>query len=419
MPPPRCGMCAEDAVVAPDRDRGAPSGGAPGTGGSSPPRGGRAAPPGRRAHGSTRRSARRTGRVAEGLLRRREAAQRNEGREPVRFPFRGRHRHGCEAGSPRQRLLPWSCVPFRGSLGCPARPHGFCASPGPGPLSRTRPRPSGTRRRGREVNQRREPLVSFRSPSEYDRPELRSALQRRAPLQGPFPYSACGGGKRLPRVCLARVRCVFGVSHPLDALFLPRPFGRLSGRCAHGILPFEGFPFRGMVRASRPVLPAWCRLRRIRRACAGGASLTSRAFVSAEVRCRSVAEAAGTARASLGLLPLQGWISLHDGPARHGASSPGLERGRRRTACLARPFGVSIAEGLGALRRERRPSWGLAPHLGKPSVGAGQVDHDPRLQLSPLAQSRQRNSTGLRQLALRTGQPSRFRGGKRDGCRVA
>jgi hypothetical protein len=83
------------------------------------------------------------------------------------------------------------------------------------PLSRARPRPSGIRRRGIEVNQRREPLMSFRSPSEYDRPEPRAASRRRAPLQGPAPFSACGSGKRLSRVCLARVRCAFGVSPPL------------------------------------------------------------------------------------------------------------------------------------------------------------------------------------------------------------
>jgi hypothetical protein len=88
----------------------------------------------------------------------------------------------------------------------------------------------------------------------------------------------------------------------------------------------------------------------------GRASPTSRALVSAEVRCRSAAEAAGPARASLGLSPLQGCISLRDSPARHGASSPGLERGRRRTACVAPPFGVSIAVGLDVLLGDRRPS---------------------------------------------------------------
>jgi hypothetical protein len=118
------------------------------------------------------------------------------------------------------------------------------------------------------MNQCRRPLVSFRSPSEYDRPERRTASRQRAPPQGPAPFSVCRSGKRLPRVCLARVRCVSKVSNPLDALFLPRPLDRISDRSALGIAPFEGFPFRGMVHAFRPVLPAWCWLRRFRRALA-------------------------------------------------------------------------------------------------------------------------------------------------------
>jgi hypothetical protein len=103
----------------------------------------------------------------------------------------------------------------------------------------------------------RRPLVSFRSPSEYDRIGLCEASRCRTPLQGFSPYSACRIGKRhYPGFTGPGYAAPSGFPALLtlpSSRDLPAVFQ--TGN-APGIVPFEGFPSRGMARPlGRPCPP--------------------------------------------------------------------------------------------------------------------------------------------------------------------
>ncbi len=128
---------------------------------------------------------------------------------------------------------------------------------------------------------------------------------------------------------------------------------------APGIPPFEGFPFRGMVPASR-----WGPAR-LASADNGPAALDSavsspafRAFVSAEVRCRVGAEAPGRPVPPLGFLPSRGSSPSATTPFLTASPLMGFVPSGGQAACRFAPFRVSIAGGLGGLLGDRRPSWG-------------------------------------------------------------
>lgn len=150
-------------------------------------------------------------------------------------------------------------------------------------------------------------------------------------------------GSYIPRVCRARLRYVFRVSHPLDVFFLPKPIHHISGGGAPGILPYEVFPFHGMDCASRPSFPPGVGSNEPGDQSRPGFSPASRALLSAEVRCLLAAEATGLARSSLGVRrPSRGLSPFATGPLGADAFSHGLGSGRRRTVCLSpalRSFG--------------------------------------------------------------------------------
>ena len=99
----------------------------------------------------------------------------------------------------------------------------------------------------------RGPLVNFRSPSEYVPDGAVAALGAAPPLQGFRPFSASRtSGSDSSRGYQTRVRCVFRVSHPLDAFFLPKPPSRISDRNAHGVPALRRFPLPRL----GPCLPA-------------------------------------------------------------------------------------------------------------------------------------------------------------------
>jgi hypothetical protein len=168
-------------------------------------------------------------------------------------------------------------------------------------------------------------------------------------------------GATYPGLTLTRLRCAFRVSHPPDASFPPKPFRPISDGNAPGILPFEGFPFRGMDRSlDQPYPPG-----------VGSNGPVAHAADSVLARLPGVSlrgsplppslQAAGVARSSLGFPSPPGVIlSLRRLPLVTGASSHGLRSGRRRTAHRLRSSGVSVEESLEVLRRELRPSWGLS-----------------------------------------------------------
>jgi hypothetical protein len=190
-------------------------------------------------------------------------------------------------------------------------------------------------------------------------PSLRCASRRVAPLQGSVPYSACGIGKRLSRAYLPRVRCAFGVSRPLDALFLPKPF-RTCFRPVTllGFRPSKVSPSAARSapsgRTSPPGVGSNGSVARCRRNLARLPGFALRGSPLPSRRKRR-----GAARSSLGLSPPPGVFLPPRQPRLVGrASSLRLGAGRRQAACHSLPFGVSIAEGLGDLRRVRRPSWG-------------------------------------------------------------
>ncbi len=175
------------------------------------------------------------------------------------------------------------------------------------------------------------------------------------------PSALAESGSDIARAYLTRLRCVFRVSHPPDALLPPKPFRPISDSNAPGILPFEGFPFRGMDSASRPTLPAWRWLKRTHRAhgrrcpCSPPGPYTPR---------KSVASFAASSGCGSSLpwvsVPSRGVSLASTAPLVTGASSHGLRSGRRRTAHRLRSSGVLVEESLEVLRRELRPSWGLS-----------------------------------------------------------
>jgi len=59
----------------------------------------------------------------------------------------------------------------------------------------------------------------------------------------------------LPGVTKSRLRCVFNVSHVLDALFLSQPVRLVSAGNTLEIEPSEGFPFRDVKAGFRPLSP--------------------------------------------------------------------------------------------------------------------------------------------------------------------
>ena len=78
------------------------------------------------------------------------------------------------------------------------------------------------------------------------------------PLLGfPAPSAFLGIGKRLRRVCLARLCSAFRLLRPLDALLLPNRSGFVSRRIRSWGSPFRGFPSGLAGCASRRPCPSW------------------------------------------------------------------------------------------------------------------------------------------------------------------
>jgi hypothetical protein len=106
---------------------------------------------------------------------------------------------------------------------------------------KTRSGLSVTRRRSSAIKRCREPLLGFRSSSEYDR-IVGVSLSTDTLSRVSLPSALTESGSDLYRRYHPRLCCVFRVSHPLDALLLPKPLDRLSGRNAPGIRPPEVSP---------------------------------------------------------------------------------------------------------------------------------------------------------------------------------
>jgi hypothetical protein len=191
-----------------------------------------------------------------------------------------------------------------------------------------------------------------------------------------FPTALEVTGSDIPRVCRARLRCVSRVSHPPDALFLPKPSHPISGGGAPGILPYEGFPFHGMDYASRPPFPPGVGSNEPGDPSRPGFSPAFRALLSAEVRCPLTAEAVGWARASLGVpFPSRGLSPPATAPL--GAVSPplGLDQvGGEPPASLSCPSESRSRRAVKRSAESFTPPGVLAPRPGKPGVGAEQVE---------------------------------------------
>jgi hypothetical protein len=186
-----------------------------------------------------------------------------------------------------------------------------------------------------------------------------------------FPTALEVTGSDIPRVCRARLRCAFRVSHPRDAFFLPKPSHPISGGGAPGIPPYEGFPFHGMDCASRPSFPPGVGSNEPGDPSRPGFSPASRAFLSAEVRCPLTAEAVGWARASLGVLfPSRGLSPSATAPL--GAVPPplGLDQvGGEPPAAFSCPSESRSRRAAKLSSENSTPPGVFAPRPGKPGVG--------------------------------------------------
>jgi hypothetical protein len=142
-----------------------------------------------------------------------------------------------------------------------------------------------------------------------------SCLAADALSRVPIPSALAEPGSDWRRVYQTRLCCVFRVSHPLDALLLPIPPDRLSGRNAPGIHPSKVSPSTAGACLSAGLA---C-LTSARAAPAAPPPATSpvfQALLSVEVRCLLAADAAGVARSSLGLPPPPGVFTFRDGAFR-------------------------------------------------------------------------------------------------------
>lgn len=114
-----------------------------------------------------------------------------------------------------------------------------------------------------------------------------AALGAAPPLQGFGPFSASrSSGSDSSRDNQIPSTLRLQGSSPLDAFFLPKPPSHVSDRNAHGILLFEGFPFRSMVQPfGFPCPPGVSSIGRASSSCRARSSPAFRALISAEVRC--------------------------------------------------------------------------------------------------------------------------------------
>lgn len=103
---------------------------------------------------------------------------------------------------------------------------------------------------------------------------------------------------------------------------------------APGIELYEGFPFHGIAIDLSVRLARLAFTRSVPSAIPrGGPSLASRAFISAEVRCRPGTEAPVPPVPPLSLVPLQGPNASATDPVVPAPPPLGLASSRRRTAC--------------------------------------------------------------------------------------
>jgi len=132
----------------------------------------------------------------------------------------------------------------------------------------------------------RGPLLNFSSSSEYDRNLVVQDLSALHASPGFLSLQRLPvTGSDIPRGYQTRLRCVFRVSHPLDAFFLPKPIRRISDGNAPGIQLFEGFPFHGHVRPSGRHCPHDVDSNGPPPRGGRRSSLVFRALTSVEVRC--------------------------------------------------------------------------------------------------------------------------------------
>lgn len=92
----------------------------------------------------------------------------------------------------------------------------------------------------------RAPLLGLASPSEYDRGRPAEALSGDSAFPGvSAPSALAEAGTHCPGICLVPVRVRLQGFSPSGRVSSPASFRPVKAGDAHGVLPFEAFPFGG------------------------------------------------------------------------------------------------------------------------------------------------------------------------------